>query len=150
VVTHSFCNSFFRCSCLILAAVAVGVVSAVTLETSLPTSAANYMVLPGEFEYVVGGVNFGAVSGRAQLVRSALEAESLFSLSIKIENFVSSCCCVGVHGCVFAVSTHSRVCYRSCSDIGRVRLLAHPFLDIPLEVGNDCVCAWRFETFFTS
>jgi hypothetical protein len=97
VVTHSFCTSFFRCSCLVLAAVAVGVVSAVTLETSTPTSSSNYMVMQGDFEYVVGGVNFGAVSGRAQLVRSALEAESVFSLSIKIENFVSLCFYVGVH-----------------------------------------------------
>jgi hypothetical protein len=62
----------------------VATVAAVTSETNKPTSASNYMVMQGDFEYVVGADNLGAISGRAQLIRSALRASSKFSVGLKM------------------------------------------------------------------
>jgi len=68
-----------------IAAAIIGVASSVTPDTNTPTTASNYMVLQGDFEYVAGAADMGAISGRAQLVRSALSASSKFAFSIKME-----------------------------------------------------------------
>eukprot|EP00729_Bicosta_minor_P000128 gene128-18671_t len=68
-----------------VAAAIVGVATSVTPDTNTPTAASNYMVLQGDFEYVAGAADMGAISGRAQLVRSALSASSKFAFAIDME-----------------------------------------------------------------
>ena len=59
---------------------------AVTPESSDPTNDSNYMIMQGDFLYVSGAQNFGTISARAQMVRSALTASTQFSVSMKIES----------------------------------------------------------------
>jgi len=59
------------------------IASAVTPESSTPTDDSNYMVMQGDWTYLNSRpASHGFISGRVQLVRSALTATSTFSFSI--------------------------------------------------------------------
>lgn len=80
---------------------------AVTIETSIPTSDANYMVLQGDWNYLDSGpASFGALNGRVQIVRSALVSETTFSY---IVHFSDSALAPAV-GTTLTASFARRIC----------------------------------------
>lgn len=62
----------------------------VTETTNTPTLDSNYMVMQGDIAYVTGGPDFGPISGRIQMERSALTANTLFSFSLHFSDNANS------------------------------------------------------------